>query len=128
MAQSTACRAEPGRQLELFGGQPPLKPRMPAPPAHNHTPTSLAAAESIADLAPGLRGRVFEAIRQAASTGLTRHEIAAATGIALPSVCPRVAELLKLGLIVERGTRPSPSGRAAAILIETERTAPRDEP
>jgi len=93
-------------------------PSSPAPPA-NSSRTSRAAAESIRDFAPTLRTKVYEAICRAGSHGQTRHEIAAATGIALATVCPRVSELLRFGMVAESGTRQSPAGRAARVLIAT---------
>ncbi len=94
----------------------PSPPSPPAPP-HNATPTSRAAAESITNAAPTLRGRVYEAICRAGSRGLTRHEVAVATDIDLATVCPRVGELMRQGVIRVVGTRPSPAGRASGVLI-----------
>ncbi len=93
-------------------------PTPPTPPA-NASPQSQAAAESIRDAAPTLRAKVYEAICRAGSRGLIRHQIAQATDIDLATVCPRVTELIGMGMIVESGTRPSPKNRPAGVLIAT---------
>ena len=105
------------RQSLLFATDYDRTPAPPPPPA-NASATSKAAAEFIRNAAPTLRSRVYEAICRA-PRGLTRHEIADVTEIELATVCPRVGELLKLGMIIESGTRPSPAGNARKILVPT---------
>jgi len=116
-AQHTAREGGSPRQLDLFGSQPQAKPKPKPKRRRCYSPNSTAAAESVADLTPGLRGVVYAAIVAASSRGLTRHQISTQTGISLYTVTPRCTELLKLGLIVESGTRPSPAGRAAGVLF-----------
>jgi len=68
--------------------------------------TSIAAAEAIREMAPTLRGKVYQfiAFRQA---GATRQEIANqllldnGETIKLQTVCGRCSELLKMGLIYQ---------------------------
>lgn len=49
--------------------------------------------------------------------GLTRHEIAAAQGWPLSSVCGPVLGLLRDQLVIEQGTRLSPYGSPAAVVM-----------
>jgi predicted transcriptional regulator len=60
--------------------------------------TSIAAAEAIRDMAPTMRGKVFGYLCGAAN-GATRQEIADGLGMRLQTVCGRVGELKKMGLI-----------------------------
>jgi hypothetical protein len=116
----TESKPEQPPQKLLFAVDYDRKPK-PAPlPPSNASSTSKAAAEAIRNATPTLRSRVFEAICRAPH-GLTRHEIADVTEIELATVCPRVGELLKASLIIESGTRPSPSGNARKILIPNQK-------
>jgi hypothetical protein len=87
-------------------------------PPHNGTPTSIDAADGLVD-ASTLRATVLEAIKQAPN-GLTREELEKATGLSGNTVRPRVWELLHDGRIMQAGTRPTASGRAAAVLVVKE--------
>ncbi len=107
------------RQSLLFAtdyDRTPAPPPPPSPPA-NRSPQSQIAADAIRDAAPSLRARVYEAICRAGSRGMIRHEIVAATQIDMATVTPRVTELIRLGMITESGTRPSPKNRPAGVLF-----------
>ena len=69
----------------------------PGPPAVRAR-TSIAAAEVIRQMAPTARGKVYGFICQAAN-GATRQEIADGLGMRLQTVCGRVGELLRMGLV-----------------------------
>ena len=79
---------------------PPTGP--PAQPVR----TSIAAAQAIADMAPTLRGKVYEFIGRRPQ-GATRQEIAdelhlsSGQRIKLQTVCGRCRELLDMGLIYQ---------------------------
>lgn len=76
--------------------------------------TSVEAAESMELAAPGLRGRVLEAIRQAG--GATDEEVVDATGLAGNTVRPRRGELEAMGLVRDSGLRRATrSGRSAIV-------------
>lgn len=62
--------------------------------------TSIAAAEAIADFAPNLRGKVFAFVGKR-PTGATRQEISDQLGMKLQTVCARVNELMKMGLVYQ---------------------------
>lgn len=84
---------------------------------HNHTATSIAAAESVRGTAATDRQRILEAIRAASIHGMTREQIEVATGLSGNTVRPRCAELLAAGTIEEAGEiRRTTSGRAAKVL------------
>jgi predicted ArsR family transcriptional regulator len=85
---------------------------------HNHTATSLAAADSMKGSAALLRERIAVAIKYAGYAGLTRDEITDKTGIRPNTVRPRVLELLAEGRIARATfTRPTTSGRQAEVLV-----------
>ncbi|MCA9206359.1 MAG: hypothetical protein KDA59_25075, partial [Planctomycetales bacterium] len=83
--------------------------------------TSKAAALSIADLTPGMRGRVYAHIVGCRDRGATREECAISLGMRMSTAAARANELMRLGLVREHGTRPTSSGRMAAVLIATPR-------
>lgn len=84
---------------------------------HNHTATSIAAAEATQSSAAVARQRILDAIRAAGIHGLTREEIEAATGIPGNTVRPRVRELVQRRAIEEAGEiRPTKSGEYAKVL------------
>jgi DNA-binding IclR family transcriptional regulator len=57
------------------------------------------------------------AIIDAGRAGATREELAEQTGIRLASICGRVNELLRVGLVQEDGrTRLNESAREAAVV------------
>ena len=62
-----------------------------------------------------LEGMVLEAIN--ANGPMTTEEIARATGIDLQSITPRIAPLMRLGLLVDTGLRkPGVSGRNRRVI------------
>lgn len=84
---------------------------------HNHTATSIAAAEHAQSGAAVARQRILDAIRAAGVHGLTREEIEAATGIPGNTVRPRVRELIQRSHIEEAGEqRMTKSGERAKVL------------
>jgi len=84
------------RQLTLLGEEK----RRTAPPAVP-VRTSIAAAEAIAEMAPTLRGKVYEYLASRQSAGATRQEIADGLKMKLQTVCGRVGELKDMGLVWE---------------------------
>lgn len=92
----------------------------PEPPARRGEPTQAEAAAFIRDRAPTLRERVLGYIRSRtripAMGGATIEEIAAALDMKQSTVCGRVDELRKLGLIEDSGTkRATLAGVAAKV-------------
>lgn len=84
---------------------------------HNGTPTSRAAAESCEPQAGTDRRRVLDYVAGRGSEGATRDEIAAALQLKIQTVCGRVNDLVRQGnLRASEQTRPTESGRAAAVL------------
>jgi len=62
-----------------------------------------------------LEGMVLDAIN--ANGPMTTEEIARATGIDLQSITPRIAPLMRLGLLVDTGLRkPGVSGRNRRVI------------
>lgn len=84
---------------------------------HNHTATSIAAAEHAQSGAAVARQRILDAIQAAGVHGLTREEIEAATGIGGNTVRPRCRELIQRQIIEEAGEqRMTKSGDRAMVL------------
>lgn len=110
---------------------PLAEPRTPTTTYANDTATSQEAARSARDFAGTQAGTVLDALAAAGSRGLTMHEITDRTGIALQSVCARVAALRDANLITASDlTRQTPSGRKAVVWIAagvTSRPASRPE-
>lgn len=107
-------------QLELFSPARRRRCRIEqAEPAAGVADTSRAAADSLrGEPALTQRERVLLELVSRGIEGATREEIAAATKLRLASVCGRVNELLRLGLVVEPGaTRQTESLRAAAVVV-----------
>jgi DNA-directed RNA polymerase specialized sigma24 family protein len=73
--------------------------------AHNHTPTSIAAANRIRACAENMRETVLHAVEQAGKNGLTRDEVANVTGLKANTVRPRVCELIARAKLTEQGKR-----------------------
>jgi len=76
-----------------------------APPAHRDVDTCQAAAASIADKAPARRAIILDLIVGQGTRGYTIDELTIATKWGVQSVCPRVNELHRAGLIVDSGLR-----------------------
>ena len=88
------------------------------PPAQQHSPTSVAAAEAIAPVAATLRRMVLEAIAAAGADGLTDEEGAERVGIDGNTYRPRRRELEQQSRIRNTGkTRPTKSGRKAVVWV-----------
>ncbi|MFO0327750.1 MAG: MarR family transcriptional regulator [Gemmatimonadota bacterium] len=90
----------------------------PAPPPHNGTETSKAAAKKVAPHVSAMRAQVYDAICVAGPAGVTRSDIASATGIKKDTVNARCSELLTRGLVKQVGKRDGegllfPTGTAA---------------
>lgn len=85
------------------------------PPAIRSSPTSCAAAASLTDQLPRLRRVVLEYIQAQGERGATDAEIVAGVGRGPDGPRSRRIELARMGLIVQAGTRLTPSGRSAVI-------------
>jgi hypothetical protein len=112
------------RQLELWSeaaATPPgsAAPTSPSPPYAPGSRTSAAAAASVAHLTQGMRARVLAHIVGCRSRGATREEVSEALSMKIQTVSARCSELLKKGLVIERGIRLTSSRRPAAVLVAT---------
>lgn len=105
--------------------QPTLETLWSGP--HNNTPTSRAAAESVAKSGRAAedRRRILATLLVEASlsehfgsapVGFTREELEIELDIESGSVCPRVNELVKAGFAEERGTRKTTKGKSAKVV------------
>ena len=85
---------------------------------HDAPDTSREGADTIADSAGTLRGRVYRFFLSRGTYGATDAEIAIICGIPIQSVNPRRGELARLGLIALNGKRrPTPTGCQARVWI-----------
>jgi predicted Rossmann fold nucleotide-binding protein DprA/Smf involved in DNA uptake len=85
----------------------------PNVPGHRWRETSIAAAESMKDKAPTLRARCLAELSNGPSTA---DQIAGSLEQSILSVRPRVAELARMGLIVDTGVRAlNASGKSAIV-------------
>lgn len=101
-----------------------IKPARLPLPAHNHTATSVAAAESVRLAAGTLRTRVLDFLVACGDDGATRWEIEEALGMDGNTARPRVVELQRAGLVRDSGrTRSTPSGRQASVLVACKKPA-----
>ena len=83
-------------------------------PRQRHSPTSCAAADSIAPVITELQRRVLAFV--ADSGGATDEQIIDGTGLPPSTARPRRIELTKRGFIRDSGqTRPTRSGRRAVV-------------
>ncbi|MAG24655.1 hypothetical protein CMI47_03660 [Candidatus Pacearchaeota archaeon] len=95
----------------------------PDSPGAYDVDTSIAAAESVADMAPTLRRKALEVI--AAGGGATADEVAAQLGVSVLAMRPRITELKQQHLIRDTGIRRrNASGRSAAVLAVAEEDPP----
>lgn len=94
----------------------PTEPR-PGTVAHNHTATSIAAADSIRESVSQLQAKVLSELKRRGDYGATRDELSLALSMLGNTLRPRVKELLDKGLIVETNERrQTASGRMAVVL------------
>ena len=100
-------------QPTLFDGGDLLTP---APP-HNGSATSRAAAASLTPAHVSEQERKVLAFVASCPNGATREQIADGAGLRLASSCARCNRLVRVGLLVEKGTRRTSSGRMASILF-----------
>jgi hypothetical protein len=97
-------------------GDKPYVPYGGKPPYRQGNPTSQAAAESVAHVAPTVRETVYECIAAAGPHGRINNEIADDLGRKLQTVCARVAELRLAGRIKDSGIRrKTDTGRDAIV-------------
>jgi len=85
-----------------------------APPAQRHSPTSVAAAESLTPEALNAAQRRVLAYLEEHGPA-TDEEIIAGTGMNPSTARPRRIELVRHGLVVEDGERKTASGRRATV-------------
>lgn len=84
----------------------------PNEPGWKARDTSREAAAGVAKIAPTLRQRVLEALRERPGTP---EEIAGRLGVPVMNVRPRTSELFRLGLIEDTGHRGAAMGGRRAI-------------
>lgn len=91
---------------------------MVMPPRQLHSPTSIAAAQSIAGTYQAQEADVLDFIRGCGTRGATREEVTRA-GVTRTndSANPRLVALFNKGLIVTHGTRVQASGRRANVYV-----------
>lgn len=90
----------------------------PVGAAHNGTPTSIAAARSVAGIAGEMRRRVYDYIADRGFDGATAHEIELGLSIGGSSIRPRLIELERDNFITcTEVTRPTASGRQACVYV-----------
>lgn len=80
--------------------------------------TSIAAAASISGtVAERLRQMALNALSSAAPGGLTVPEIAAASDVKVISISPRIAPLVRDGLVVDSGEKRIPPGGTRKCIV-----------
>ena len=87
------------------------------PPCVSGSKTSREAADSMTNAAPTLRKKVFEAILALGSHGATDDELEVSLKMTHQSLSPRRRELVIGGLLAEKGTRKTRSGRKAVVWV-----------
>ena len=90
--------------------------KFPQLPFQRHSDTSREAAESMTEVAPNLRERVYRAIKSSPA-GLTAEEACTLTGIKGDTLRPRIVELVGQNRIRVAGKRPTKSGRKADVWV-----------
>lgn len=111
------------KMKDLFGDEP-YRPTYPEHPGHvKDSETSLAAADSVAESAETVRGRIHALIKQTGLHGMTCDEVEVALDGRHQTVSARIRELVLAGRIKLRGgvvpKRLTRSGREANIYIST---------
>jgi hypothetical protein len=67
---------------------------------------------------PTRRQQIVTHVTDSGAEGVTRESLSLCTGIKIQSVCGAVLGLLRDGVLVEDGrTRPTESGRSAAVIV-----------
>lgn len=100
-------------QLDMFLRKKFLDRCYPDTPGHQHTDTSLAAAQAIAPDARTLRKQTLDVIRAEPHTA---DEVAKLLCYSILAIRPRVTELHKLGHITDSGERRrNDSGKLAIV-------------
>lgn len=90
----------------------------PSFPGHRGIDTSAAAAASLASSLSYLQGKVFRAILEAGTRGLTTNELAEHLRIDRGSVQPRTSELRAKGRIRDsRQRRMNANGKKAIVWV-----------
>ncbi|HKY81624.1 MAG TPA: helix-turn-helix domain-containing protein [Sphingobium sp.] len=93
-------------------------PEYPGQPGHRGVDTSVAAAASIAHGLGYLQAKVFRAIAEAGSRGLTTNELAQRLRIDRGSVQPRTSELKAQKKIRDSGQRRfNANGKKAIVWV-----------
>jgi len=86
--------------------------------------TSKSAAKKMRKHAPVQREHILAYIVGQGARGATAEEVAIALGLRSQSAGPRVKELREAGEIIDTGrTRPTTSGRSAAVYVAVEDSA-----
>lgn len=84
---------------------------------HNHTHTSIAAAQSLTH-PHAQREAIYQALKAAGVNGLTRQELQRTTGISGDAIRPRVWQMIKDQIVCESGeVRLTDSGNQAMVLV-----------
>jgi predicted transcriptional regulator len=78
---------------------------------------SRAANRSVKERKEPMRERLYRVIRAAGERGVTVDELEIIFQLAHQTASPRVHELALMGRIVDAGTRPTRSGRKAAVWV-----------
>lgn len=91
----------------------------PDGPGHRGVPTSVAAAGSLApSYLKGSKLLIVALLHDRGENGATYDEIVAECGLPTPTVCGRMVELVRAGLVKNSGrTRNTASGRQARIYV-----------
>ena len=85
-------------------------------PAQAHSPTSIAAGESIKPTISALQKRLLDYLNEFPKGGATDEMMQFGLSMNPSTQRPRRIELLRMGLIVDSGlTRKTSSGRAATV-------------
>ena len=91
------------------------------PYRRNAPSTSKRAARTAARTAPIARVRIEAFIREQGRHGATACEAAAALGMVVQTVGPRMLDLRRTGAIVDAGIeRPTPTGCASRVYVAAE--------
>lgn len=102
-------------QLPLFPGR--TKRRAAPLPHVRGSDTSAAAGKRAADFAPQARDRILAFLDAAGATGATDAEMQSGCRMEGNTQRPRRVELWRAGEILQRGSRPGPNGRKAAVWV-----------